>query len=455
MQPGGTASRVLRILDARHFVPVVVAVGLLLRLAMLAYLADAPLQADSLSYHVMGVDLLQGNSFVPFYPPGVPYVLSVVYRLTGPGELAARATSLLWFFAMMAVSYHLARLVGGRRAARMTIFALAVYPTFVWHCTEPLTQVPTGVFLLLISSLLIAVLRKPRWRTLVLLGLTLGISVITRPSSLLLAVAVPAALLIVHRRPRVALVPFVLCAAIVGAWLVKAENMTGRFVFINDANAKNLFYGNNPFTPLYRTWWFGSHFAGDEGVPVEYTQLLRDIERLPPEERNRRFRQDALEHIRSRPDLFVLRTLNRIRTYFAFDTSAGSVLRSLYGAPTLATLAVVGLDALCYCIIMIAGILFVFVRWRSSTAPDAGSVLLFVALCYSLPYWFSFSHPTYHLPIMPLMAVLGAAYLETLATTPLKDAIRTSPRRMRWLIATLIIFVLIQIEWIVQGVGRI
>ena len=84
----------------------------------------------------------------------------------------------------------------------------------------------------------------------------------------------------------------------IGAWLVHAHAMTGRFVPINSANTVNFFFGNNPYTPLYKTWWFGSHEPGEPGVPPEYTALEERIRAAPPEERERLYRDQALAHIK-------------------------------------------------------------------------------------------------------------------------------------------------------------
>ena len=35
---------------------------------------------------------------------------------------------------------------------------------------------------------------------------------------------------------------------------------------VNEANSVNFFIGNNPYTPLYKTWWFGSHGEGEPGA---------------------------------------------------------------------------------------------------------------------------------------------------------------------------------------------
>src|SRR5262249_3834990 len=141
-------------------------------------------------------------------------------------------------------------------------------------------------------------------------------------------------------------------ALLIAAWEVTAHARTGRWVFINDANSQNLFYGNNPWTPLYRTWWFGSHKAGEPDVPDAYVALHKQIAELPPGQRDRAFTRVAVRHILERPDLFVVRTLARVQVYFAFDSFAGSFLMRRAGGGRALGLAALGLDALAYLFVM-------------------------------------------------------------------------------------------------------
>lgn len=451
---GGLA---LRIIDTRWFAAIAVLAGGVIRLPVLAYLRQFPLASDSLAYHGMALSLLHGEVFTPFYPPGVPLVLAAVYRFVGASELAGRATGLFWYLALAVLLYRVTRMAGQRRAANLAICIVAVFPAFVWHSTEPLTQLPTAVYLLSACYLSVLAWRAPTWHRLALLGTVLGVLVLTRPSSLLLAVVVPVAVSIAGRRARVAVVPLAVCALIVGAWLVKTEAMTGRFIFINDANARNLFYGNNPYTPLYKTWWFGSHGADDIGVPMAYTEMLAEIDRHPENERDREFEHIVLKHIATRPDLFVLRTANRLRVYFAFDTFTGSALRKQYGVTTPVALGAIALDAVFYCTVLLASVLFLFTRMGSQWSSEAVRIVILVLCCYSLPFWLAFSHPTYHLPILPLLLVLGASFVGQLTTEPrdVLAAFAGSRRRRYGLALTLLLLLFVQIEWIAFGISRV
>jgi hypothetical protein len=245
---------------------------------------------------------------------------------------------------------------------------------------------------------------------------------------------------------------------IVFGWILKAHEMTGRWILVNEANSMNLFFGNNPYTPLYKTWWFGSHEDDASNVPSAYTAMLTAIKSEPPDVRDRLYLKVALGHIVHRPDLFVVRTANRIRSYFAFDTYTGSFLISKYSINKMLGLVVILLDALFYCTIMAAAILQVFSL--SSKSPRLGSAVLLLLMggCYAIPYWLSFSHPTYHFPVVALFGVLAACFAGNVAASRKTGSPwpwAASAKRKYSLLLVGIVFSYIQIEWIWMMRSRI
>jgi hypothetical protein len=136
-------------------------------------------------------------------------------------------------------------------------------------------------------------------------------------------------LIIKTKKVRPALVSMAVCLVLVFGWIGKVHQMSGRWVMINDSNSSNFLYGNNQYTLLYKTWLF-SLYSETSNFPVEYRKLHSVIENAPTQIQNKLYMQMALDHIISRPDLFVIRTMSRIRTYFAFDTFFGAFLIKSY-----------------------------------------------------------------------------------------------------------------------------
>ena len=441
-------TRILALLDSpRATLPLALA-ALAVRLVCLAGAWNLDLKSDAASYDLMARSLLSGEAFDPYWPPGLPLLLAGAHALLGAGPAAARAVMLLpW--ALLALSLFLIlRRTAGLRAANLSLAAFALVPGHVWHAVSPLTPMLTAALLATGLLLALSLLERPDWGRAAGLGLCLGALVLTRSSAVLVALALPAYLWRRTRRIAAPLLSLLILVAVVGAWQIEARRLTGRWFFVNTSSVQNLFYGNNRWTPLYRTWWFGSHRSVEEGVPAEFLALKDHARAQDPAVRDAIFMAEARDHLLARPDLFLLRTLNRARAFLAFDTFTGAYLKRAHGLGRLPALAVVAADAAAYLVLMGLGLLALFLP---AGPPDWKRLAAGMAVLYALPYAVSFSHPTYHFPVLPLLALPGLALLARTegAAGLRRELALLTPRRRRVLGACLLLFALIQVEWVI------
>lgn len=432
--------------------------GFLIRIGALIISARLPLVSDAFSYHSMALQLHSNENFSPFWPPALPYFLLSFYNIFGMSEFIGRTSMLLFYLLFSFAIYLLTKELSSARTANLTVLFFSVFPTHIFHSINTLTALPTATYLVGVAYLVIVVKKGIHWLYSILLGVTLALLVLTRASSALLILLIPLYIFIRTKNISATLVPLVVSLAIIFAWVFKAHEMTGRWIMINEANSFNIFIGNNPYTPLYKTWWFGSHGEGEHDVPIAYTEMLMDIRGNPPEFRDRLYLKVALDHVVSRPDLFLIRTANRIRNYFAFDTFAGSTLIRFYSMNKIFGLIVIFMDALFYCAIMAAAIRQMFDLHSTSPQLENITLLLLVGVCYAGPYWISFSHPTYHFPVVPLFSVLAAILVENLVNLGQKEISWSwipSGRRKYLFVSAGLIFLYVQIEWIFVMRSRI
>jgi 4-amino-4-deoxy-L-arabinose transferase-like glycosyltransferase len=430
------------------------AIAIVLRLVPLILLADAPLSNDMRSYHEVALHVVAGDQYTPAWPPGLPYYLAFFHLIFGSSELSSRIAAFVAGIAMLALFHHLAARLISLRAANILLLGFAVLPSLVFHSLEPLTQAPTAVCLLAAIALVTRE-RRPTPTTGLAIGAVLGALVLIRPSSLLVAGCVLAYQFARWRNSSAVMWPVVSMALLLGAWTVKAHALTGRWVAINYYNSANFFYGNNPFTPLYRTWWLGSHGAGEEGVPPEYTRLIASLDSLPPHERDARFRAEALAHISARPDLFLVRSVSRMRSFFAFDTFPGSYLIAERRVSRRAGLVAIGVDAAGYLALLGIALFAIAAAAGGRMRRAVRWLLLWVVVSYAVPYWLSFAHPSYHTPVLPVLALLAAPAIEQLLAHGFRSAWkRLTPRRRIAFFAALALAAAIQAEWILAMGGR-
>lgn len=422
----------------------IIGVGYLIRLVALALVAGYPLDGDGFSYHETAQHLARGESYEPHWPPGLPLVLALFYRIH-ESELVARMVMLLVYGGFCLLVIDLGERLDSRRAANFALAVFALTPIFIWSSVTPLTQLFSGTVALGVVAFAVRCLEpKNLLRNALLLVVFLTFLMLTRPSNMGIAAMVPLYLLWRTRRWQTLVIPVVLMATALGAWSMKAHAMTGRTVFVNDANSQNIYYGNNPWTPLYRTWWFGSRHQSDgDEVPEGYQKDIEEIAAQPHDKRDQVFVQKATAHIKDRPDLFVIRTLARIRTFAAYETYTSAQVARRSKKVAVLTLA---LDASLY--LLIIGLAIFYPAVRRAESAELTRLLLLVAAFYAMPYFVVFSHPTFHFTDVPLIGLLGAAAGANVLEKGVRPLWNGLSRRARIGVALgYVAFFLIQVEW--------
>jgi dolichyl-phosphate-mannose-protein mannosyltransferase len=325
----------LKFLESNRAIYTILAIGLALRILALSLVAHTPLRNEAPGYMEMAAQLLHHQKFEPYWPPGVPYYLYLVQRLFGESILVARASILPIYLVFTAFLFLMVRQVASLRAANMAALIFVFYPPYVRDSFNPSTEYPAAACVMGIVLFMTIAERKPSLTPIALLGVA----------------------------------PLAIAAIVVSLWMWKAYNLTGRFVAINDSNAQNLFWGNNPYTPLYATW---GEAQGEIGISAGYRSLLEGIDRKSPQDRGRLYTELALNHIKSRPGLFVLRTFNRARAYFGFPVHYAEPLKNVLGKQSriMAALLLTVADVLFYWTVAALAIVFLFNGEKAPLVAD-------------------------------------------------------------------------------------
>ncbi|HUT98797.1 MAG TPA: hypothetical protein VM054_06955 [bacterium] len=443
MKPGGNRWDWL---EERRTFWIVLGLGTVARVAVIFLITDVGLFSDPLFYHRAAEGLVGGLGVDFYWPPVFPFYLSGFQLAFGCFATVSRLAMIPLWVGFALSGHGLVDELTDRKTANLFLILFSVYPLFIIHSVEPFTQLPTALCLIWVCRLAIRASRDGSRGTMWGLGVLLGVTALLRSSSVLLVLAVPLLVGILRREPSAAVRIALPALVLVGGWVLYASIETGGFVFINYANAHNLFFGNNPYTPVYETGYFASHYEGDPGVPEAYSRLWSSIRALPAHLQGRACWRSILAHVLDRPDLFLLRSLSRLRMYFAFPTDCGSVLRSIYETPTLFYLACGGLDIAIYLGLAGTAITALFAGVGRRLGGKALPVILTVIVVYAMPYFVSFSHPTYNTAVQPLLAIIGLSWLTSSAKL---TVLRENHRRRRWLYIALAAFLIVQVEWLI------
>jgi 4-amino-4-deoxy-L-arabinose transferase-like glycosyltransferase len=423
--------------------------GLVLRVGLLAIVADEPLVSDSLYYHEAAVNLAEHGQLDTYWPPGLPLYEAAWVWIAGKGEFWVRLAMMPWFLWLCYSFYGITYRLHSRVAANIGLLLLSFFPAMIHQSVEPLSYLPAATLLLaMLAQMQLYVEERKRgrlWRA----GILIGLIILFRPSAAIFLIALPPLILLRRRKLLPGLTLALFAALVVGPWLWVASSAHDRFIPINDANSRNFYLGNNAWTPAYKTWYYGSHWTADPKLPAGFRAELQEIEAQPLGMQGRAFSRAAWRDIRARPGAFAWRTASRLRTLLAFDSFAGSRLQ--WSGHPLASLSrvVSGLDALFYSLLGLAFLIFWFSEARRELAGGSLAIISGFLVLYALPYCFSFSHPTYHLPMLPLMLLPASIWLRLCLERG--GRLPKIPKRNVWKAAlALSIFVGIQIEWIIQ-----
>jgi len=417
-----------------------------LRLLFLLWVSDFPLYADPRSYHDVAVCLLEGKFFIPMQPPGQSLYLLLFYVFFNSDVFIGRLSTIVLYVIFSLLLFFCVRRVASQVFANILLLIFAVYPLYIICSVEPTNYLMTAILLLAIVYLLFIILEKESIPLSILLGLVLGVVALTRPSTLILLLVVPAYLMVKRKVWWVVVIVLLVSLLVISLWVLEVYRLTGHFVVINHVNSLNFFLGNNPHTPLYKTWFYGS-YTTLEGSSTGFKEILREIKMLPVQERDGEYIRQALSHIIERPQLFLIRTFSRVQTYFAFDSSSAPLLYRYYGADLRIGLLTNFIDAFIYLSITSLSLVAIFIEW-SRRRKEFIFIILVVLLSYALPYFISLSHPVYHFPVVPLLAIIAVLALNEMKGDDCGIKLRErKSKSFRIFVISLIIFIVIQIVW--------
>ncbi len=419
-----------------HSFVIILFLSLLLRIIYALILGNRVMEGDFISYVEDSLKIYSGNPYRPFWSPGLPLILGWTGLNWGLYPIHFTIFSLACYLLLLVgVFLTLQKLPPGYFSLFPIIF-LGFSPITVHFSVVPLTQLPIAVGLVWSFYFLILSFQNPHLvpRHALAVGLILGMCILIRPSCIILF---PFIGYIWYKLGRhISLMYFAVSLfVIIGSWQLRNYALGYTDVFINTSNSYNFFVGNNPYTPVYKTWWLGSHLETDNPSFYGYYEMLRKIWVLPEEKQTGEFYRQALSFIKEEPRDFGIRTINRVKTFWAADSFTGAFLSQSFSSSFWAVLGT-GLDFIGFCILLWLAI----EALPESYTYSPGIWLIGLLIIYPLPYYLAFSHPTYHFPLLPFLCILASKGLKRQTLF----SIRKKSLGLWFLRA---IFVLIQIEW--------
>jgi 4-amino-4-deoxy-L-arabinose transferase-like glycosyltransferase len=433
------------LLGAAAALRVAVVFGALHKLPLVSDAGEYARQAAAMSHHFPGPPAY-------YWPPGQSLYLLPFYEAFGASAAVAKSASILVDLAVVALTVLLAaRVVVGRAAALVSGWTMALLPSAVLMSGEPYSFALTEACLLGTALLLFAGAERRSWALLGAAGAVFGFAVLVRPSvvSVLLVLAAVAGVL-GRRRPRAWLLAggaaFVVagCAVVVPAVLHNERH--GQGWTVSTANEQNLWLGNNPYTPDYKTWELGQH------PPSAFRPAVaRYLERFGVGHPTRAQRSAMLHETRRFVSHHLattaLRTFDRVQAFWGFDYTMSTDIRDAFGLSLAAVAPLLALEAGAYlALLLLALVALLFARARLRTR----AVLFVLALVagYQLSYALAYAAGRWHLPVLGLIAPLAAVGLLWLRSTPGSLAVLARSRSF-WIAAAVVAAVQVVYAYVV------
>ena len=341
-----------------------------------------------------------------FRAPLYPTFLAIVYFFNGLGGsrfFAARLAQAVFLGAPLApLTYWVAQRLfpissfkkeergkNAEKAARIAAWIVACYPMLLIYPLGLGTENPFFVLLLTSLFFLLQSINQPSPFRLLLGGLFLALTSLTRSVILPFALTALCLLVYIHRKQAIlAVLSFLL---VISPWIIRNSLLHQKLTGIETSMGYNLYLGYHPQGN-------GSFVFGPS---LDLLTILDDAER------DRAGTEKAIEFIRAQPERFIPLAMNRLGFFFGLEKRVlmyfyGNNLLGYIPLPLLLTISAILL--LPFVIISVSAAFgLAYLQWKPEHIL---LILLFVG--YILPHVFILSEDRFHLALVPYIAILAA-----------------------------------------------
>lgn len=400
---------------------IVASFGLLIRLAVLPATLSLGLPViDEQHYATLAQNLVRGHGFgwapgepTSIRPPLYPLVLAATWKLAGDGNLlAVRGLQFILGAITAGAVYLIGVRLGGRGVALGAATVTWVYPALLFSNFQILTESLFTALLVGFVYLTIALLERPRQIIALAGGLVLGLAALARsvlwPFPLIFC---PLLLLVlrgpIRRRLVISLLVLVGYLLIITPWAVRNTALQGVPTVVDTMGGLNLYMGNYANTPEDRMW-----AVVDLGGAEDFARAIQreyPNQTLTEGQKDKWGQRKALEYMLANPGQTLRRSLIRFADFWGLEREfIAGVQQGLYHPPTwFAVLAAVAMTV-SYVLVALTGAAGI---WLARPEWRAHVILLLPILVIMGAHTLIFGHSRYHIPLIPILAIYGAAFV--------------------------------------------
>lgn len=417
--------------DTRLILRTAIVLGLVLRLAILWSTGGLETEIQDEQHYVqIAGNIVDGNGFAwgpgeptSIRPPLYPGLLAALFTVTGTGNLqAVRFLQILIALATTALLVELGRRAFTVEAGRIAAAVFFLYPSLVFFNFTILTE--TLFTFLLVAFLLLSVrlVQAPRAATAVGCGLVLGLGALTRsvlwPTPLLFC---PLVALLLRAPWRTRLMMPVLVAAgftvVVAPWAIRNTRLQRTVTIVDTMGGMNLRLGNYEYTPDDRMW-SAVDLVGEKNWSYALRQEFPGRQ-FTEGQKDKWAQARAIAYMREHPGTTLRRAMIKFADFWGLEREYAAGIRDgMYSPPRWLGTAASVLIAVGYLVVVLIGAAGI---WLAPPAWRMHLLLLLPIVIITGVHTLVFGHSRYHLPLMPIFGLYGAALLTTRPSLALRE----------------------------------
>ncbi len=259
------ASKALVLADARQALVWIIALGLILRIALMLLMPQQPF-SDGQWYVDRAREILSGAGYselgVPtaYWPPGQPFLIAATQFMFGPSLLGPLLANLIAVAAIIwLVHWFGLRIANNKRAGVIAALIYAVYPAHIAYAGQPLSESTSTAIGMAAMALLLAARGRLRW--MFAAGLLFGLVSLFRaqmlyfPLGMLIAMAVLIKTFSWKRAVVGGVLLYIGAFAIILPWTVRNEQVLGAPVLVSTNGGVALYNGASPYATGDHVEW--------------------------------------------------------------------------------------------------------------------------------------------------------------------------------------------------------
>jgi 4-amino-4-deoxy-L-arabinose transferase-like glycosyltransferase len=290
-----------------NFLYALFGVSLFLRLVYALALPIDKLSPDAQSWMELGQQIALGQGFGGSWrPPGYAFFLGAVFFIFGKSVLAARIIQTILAAFTCVFSYKTARHLFNEETGRITGTLAAFYPYFIAYSADLISETLLTFMLAAAVLGIVRTSREPNWKNMALTGLLIGLTALTKSTTLPFFLLACAWLWWQTGKLRTGLMVGVLTLMTIAPWTFRNYFHYDKSYIMPVSTPWYTLYGATSDEALY------GEMRGDTDVPStdEARSLLNPkdwdyISSLPLQERDKICKEKALTWIKENPYKFL------------------------------------------------------------------------------------------------------------------------------------------------------